>query len=249
MKRSTFNDHLLYWIVPTFLMLLLIMTFYLNWFGLSEIIAPKINREFGIVENIQNILLILIFLLALKGFRTQEIRIEKYGYALIMVATVFMFLEEIDYGLHYYDYITGKRDDEVTKIEIFNEEVRNFHNNGRVILNVLKLVSYTVIILFFVALPLLPSSIKTKFPLLKYLSPSTLIISTAASLLILNQIALYLYKHYDYNNPSLDRNVSEFEEIMTYYIIFLYLREMVSKPKQLSYLAFKRKPHKHEMLQ
>jgi hypothetical protein len=95
--------------------------------------------------------------------------------------------------------------------------------------------------LFFVALPLLPYSIKTKYPLLNYLSPSTLIIITALSLLILNQIALYLYKHYDYDNPSLDSNVSEFEEGMTYYIIFLYIREMVKKPKQLFYLAFRRK--------
>jgi hypothetical protein len=241
MTRPTFNNHLLYWIAPTIVMLFLILAFYLNWFGLSEVIAPKINREFGIIENIQNILLILIFLLALKGFRTREIKIEKYGYIIIMAATAFMFLEEIDYGLHYYDYIKGRQDDELTKVAIFNEEVRNFHNNGSVILNVLKLVSYAVIILFFVALPLLPYSIKTKYPLLNYLSPSTLIIITALSLLILNQIALYLYKHYDYDNPSLDSNVSEFEEGMTYYIIFLYIREMVKKPKQLFYLAFRRK--------
>jgi hypothetical protein len=148
-----------------------------------------------------------------------------------MAATGFMFLEEIDYGLHYYDHLTGKS--QVTKVVVFDNEVRNLHNNGKLILNLFKLAAYIVIALFFAVLPLLPEKLKTKNRWLNFLSPSRYIVGTAICLLILNQIARYLYKNYDYANHSLDANVSEFEEIMTYYIIFLYLRELIKKPKDI----------------
>jgi hypothetical protein len=229
----SFKKHLIYWIAPSLVTLACILFFYFNWLGLSELIAPSINREFGIIENIQNILLILIFFTALKGFRTRNTKIEKYGYALIMAATVFMFLEEIDYGLHYYDHLTGKPG--ITKVVVFDSEVRNLHNNGKLILNVMKLAAYIFVALFFAVLPLLPEKIKTKNRWLNFLSPSRYIVGTAICLLVLNQIARYLYKNYDYTNHSLDSNVSEFEEIMTYYIIFLYLRELIKKPKDILY--------------
>jgi hypothetical protein len=231
--NKNFKTHLIYWIVPSAITLACILIFYFNWFGLSEFIAPSINREFGVIENIQNILLILIFITALKGFRTRNTKIEKYGYVLIMAATVFMFLEEIDYGLHYYDQLTGKS--AITKVVVFDNEVRNLHNNGKMILNLMKLAAYIVVGLFFAALPLLPEKIKTKNRWLNFLSPSRYIVATAICLLVLNQIARYLYKNYDYANHSLDSNVSEFEEIMTYYIIFLYLTTMLTrKEKQLN---------------
>jgi hypothetical protein len=112
---------------------------------------------------------------------------------------------------------------------VFNEEVRNFHNYGNVNLNILKLLSYLLIVIMFVIVPLLPESIKRKNGLLNYLSPTRFIISTALSLLILNQVALYINRNFVYSNRSLDHNVSEFEEIMTYYIILLYVREIVGK--------------------
>ena len=229
MPSNNFKKHLLYWIFPSIVTLTCILTFYLNWLGLSDIIAPRINREFGVVENIQNILLILIFFSALKGTRTREAKIEKYGYAIIMAVTAFMFLEEIDYGLHYYDHLTGKN--QITKVVVFDSEVRNIHNNGKLILNLMKMAAYILICTFFVVLPLLPEKIKVKNQWLNFLSPSKYIITTAVSLLVLNQLALYLYKRYEYANHSLDANVSEFEEIMIYYIIFLYIRELLKKPK------------------
>jgi hypothetical protein len=235
----SFKKHLIYWIVPSLITLACILIFYFNWLGLSEFIAPSVNREFGVIENIQHLLLILIFFVALKGYRIRNTKIEKYGYALIMAATVFMFLEEIDYGLHYYDHLTSKS--EITKVVVFDNEVRNLHNNGKLILNVMKLAAYIVVALFFAALPLLPEKIKEKNRWLNFLSPSRYIIGTAVSLLVLNQIARYLYKNYDYANHSLDANVSEFEEIMTYYIIFLYLRELIKKPKDILYPGLNKK--------
>ena len=229
MHENNFKTHFIYWILPSVVTLSCILVFYLNLFGLSEIIAPERNREFGIVENIQLLLLIMIFYLAVKGARTHKIKVEKYAYILVAAATAFIFLEEIDYGLHYYDILTGRNKDNLAAIEVFDTKIRNLHNNQNDVLDIMKLASYGVIALFFVLLPLLPDKLKQKYPLLGYLSPSRYIVITAFCLLILNQLALYLYKNFDYSNASLNANVSEFEEIMTYYIIFLYIREMVKK--------------------
>jgi len=229
MQQNNFKTHFIYWILPSVVTLCCILIFYLNLFSLSEFIAPELNREFGIVENIQLLLLLMIFFLAVKGARTHKVKIEKYAYIAVAVATAFIFLEEIDYGLHYYDILTGRNKDNVTAIEVFDTKVRNFHNNQNNVLNIMKLISYAIIIIFFVLLPLLPDKLKQKYPLLGYLSPSRFIVITAFCLLVLNQLALYLYKNFDYSNASLNANVSEFEEIMTYYIIFLYIREMVRK--------------------
>jgi DMSO/TMAO reductase YedYZ heme-binding membrane subunit len=233
MKKETLKSHFIYWLLPSVVTLACILLFYLNPLGLSSVIAPEINREFGIAENIQLLLLVLIFIYSIKGIRQRATKIEKYGYLLLAVATAFIFLEEIDYGLHYYDHLTGNKT-LGTQVVIFDREVRNIHNQDKVILDSFKMVSYVLIVLFFVLLPLLPATLKQRFPLLNYFSPSRLIITTAFSLLVLNQVALYLYNNYNYSNPSLNANVSEFEEIMTYYIIFLYIREMTRKPKEVT---------------
>ena len=229
MKAEKFEMHFLYWILPTIALLTLIFIFYFDPLGLSKYIAPESNREFGLVENIQLLLLILIFIYCIKGIQNHFAKVVKFVFGIVAAATLFMILEETDYGLHFYDYIAGKSKEDDTHIMVFNEEVRNFHNYGNVNLNILKLLSYLLIVIMFVIVPLLPESIKRKNGLLNYLSPTRFIISTALSLLILNQVALYINRNFVYSNRSLDHNVSEFEEIMTYYIILLYVREIVGK--------------------
>jgi hypothetical protein len=231
MKGENLKKHLLYWILPSVVTLSCILLFYLDWFGLSELMAPEMNREFGVVENLQLAILVLILIYSIKGIRKRETKIEKYGYVFVAAATSFVFLEEIDYGLHYYDFLIGKTNEGITKVAVFDRKIRNIHNEGKITLNLFKLASYALIVACFVVLPLLPATLKKRFSLLNYFAPSRFIITTAISLLILNQIALYLYKNYDYSNPSLNNNVSEFEELMTYYIIFLYIREMIRKPR------------------
>src|SRR5215213_6976198 len=231
MKEQNLKNHLIYWILPSVVTLSCILFFFLDWFGLSELMAPEINREFGVVENLQLVILILIFICSIKGIRKRETKIEKYGYLFVAAVTSFVFLEEIDYGLHYYDYFTGKSKEGITRVAVFHHKIRNIHNEGKITLNLFKLASYAVIVACFVVLPLLPATVKKRFSLLSYFAPSRFIVTTAISLLVLNQIALYLYKNYDYSNPSLNNNVSEFEELMTYYIIWLYIRELIRKPR------------------
>lgn len=225
---TQFKKHFFYWILPSFITLACILIYYFDLFGWQEFIAPKTNREFGVVQNIQLLLLVIIFFLALKGNRRSKLSIVKYGFAAIAIATVILFFEEIDYGLHYYDYLLGHT--QTTEVMIFDQGLRNIHNNGP-LQNIFKLAAYATIVMLFVIFPLVTAGKKIRSPLFRFLSPSVFIVTTAISLLLLNQFALYLYRKYNSENLSLSGNVSEFEEIMIYYIVLLYINEMIKKPE------------------
>jgi hypothetical protein len=232
MPTPTFKLHFIYWILPSAITLLCSIVYFLNPFNLAEVIAPDFNREFGLVENIQLALLVIIFCLSIKGFRSRTIKLEKYGFLLLAMATAFIFLEEIDYGLHYIEYFQGKTQAEVKYEMEVEKKIRNVHNSGH-LNGKFKFTSYVFIVVFFVVLPLIPKRISKQNRLLNFFTPSQWIITTAISLLITNKIAFFFYKNYNLYNRSLDRNVTEFEEGMIYYIIMLYVWEMVKKPEGL----------------
>ncbi len=194
MYNAQFKRHLIYWILPSIITVLFSVIYFLNVFGLAEVIAPDFNREFGLLENLQLLLLLIIFYFCIKKFKNATVKWEKYGFLFLAFFTVFIFLEELDYGMHYVDYFKGKST-EAVKYEMYIEKkVRNIHNtnqlNGK-----FKTTSYIVIILFFVIMPLVPESVKERFKGTRFLSPSKWIITTAVSLLITNKIAFYLYKN------------------------------------------------------
>lgn len=230
--HSQFNKHLFYWILPSATIVLLSLVYFLNVLGLAEVIAPDFNREFGLLENLQLVLLLFIAYICLRKFKNGTEKIEKYGFLIVGLFTVFIFFEEMDYGLHYIDYYNGKTQETVKYEMQVEQKVRNIHNTGKLV-GKFKLTSYFIIVLFFVILPLLPVRIKERFAIIRFLSPSRWIVTTATSLLITNQIAFYLYRNHNFFNRSMDSNISEFEETMTYYIILLYLWEMIKKPEGL----------------
>jgi hypothetical protein len=232
MKRGKLVKHFIYWILPLLIVLVCILIYFYDLLGMAAFIAPDINREFGMVENLQLVLLILIFLTALKGWRIKQTKSEKYGYLFLAIAAVFVFFEEIDYGLHFYDYFTGRITVPADQGILSEQEFRNLHNQGKTT-SVIKFIVYSCILLLFVCFPLIPGSRLQKVPLLEYLTPSKYIIATAITLLLLNQTALYLNTQFYNKHVALAGNISEFEEIMTYYIFFLYLLEMVNKPQVL----------------
>jgi hypothetical protein len=231
MPAEKFISHLYYWILPSIILGLCIAVYFFDLYALREWIAPAINREFGFIENLQLLLLLLIFVIAVKGMRRKKTTHEKipyYAWLLTAMAAVLIFFEEIDYGLHYYDYYAGKTQSEVVYEMTVAGKLRNIHNTGKTT-SVIKLAVYICIVLLFVLLPLLPKKGIQKMPLLEYITPSKYIIGTAITLFVLNQIVLYLNKiSYD-ESLSLSGNVSEFEEVMTYYIFLLYAIEMIRK--------------------
>lgn len=234
--------------MPTSITLFCIFTYFFNLFGLSHWIAHPINREFGVAENLQLLLLVAIFVLAIKGIKLNRARQARLGFKFLACITVILLLEEIDYGLHYWDYFSLENTGNVAVMDIdYSKEVRNLHNNGDVT-SISKMLSYVLIVTLFVVIPLASPAMHRYAPSLKYLSPSRMMIATAACLLIVNHVALYLYRNYEHSNQALNGNISEFEEIMTYYIFFLYIRELVYslKPYLLVQYYQMKKQHRGE---
>lgn len=231
MHQPTFQKHLFYWILPVFVTLSCVFIYFYDMFGWSYLMASPVNREFGVVENLQLMILGTIIFLAFKGIKNNPNRAARQCFRLLIGLTIVIFLEEIDYGLHYWDYLNLTPQESTSVMQIdYNVEVRNIHNNGQ-ITNISKLISYALIIILFVLIPLLPASIKERYGIYKYVSPSRFIVTTAVSLLIVNNIALYLYRSPGHLNNSLNGNISEFEEIMTYYIFMLYTFELTCSDK------------------
>jgi uncharacterized membrane protein YozB (DUF420 family) len=197
------------------------LLYFFNFLGLSSLIASEENRELGILEHLQLILILIIFVIAVRAIKTKDNKIEKYIFIFISAFTLFFFLEEIDYGLHYLEWFSDNPP---------KPEIRNIHNNGS-ITSVFKMTAYVVIVVFFVILPFLPKRIKLRFPFLEYISPSKQVITTTICLFLINELAFYLNRQEFHSNRSLDGNTSEFEEFMTYYLVMLYVWEMSGSSK------------------
>ena len=207
--------------MPTLFILLCTSVYFFDWFGLSYIIAPTVNREFGLLENTQLLLILCVIILAINKAKSSSLNKERLLFAGIAGFSVFVFLEEVDYFLHVIDYFKG--------IPETDTKVRNLHNRGN-LLHFIKLTVYISFVLILALLPLAKDFIGRRFPVLVYFIPSRWFILSLLAMAILNQRALYVDKNMAaVSAVSLKSNISEFEECFIYYIGFLYVRESAQK--------------------
>ena len=148
-QSMKWNDHLLYW-GYLFLLSLLLMAFY--FYGspwMQELAAPTYNREFGLVENVQIVILLVTAYMAYRLLVRSKPGWIRTGYLLILLTLVFTFFEEIDYGYHYINYLN---DADLAERTINH----NIHNTPNVN-NYIRLVFYIVLLVFVILLPYFPS--------------------------------------------------------------------------------------------
>jgi len=224
----TFKDHFIYWILPTSVVTLCIAGYYFDFLGLAKIIAPEFNRELGLLENIQVVLILGMVFLAIRALKKSRSKIERVFFWIVIVMSTFVFLEEIDYGLHIPDYLAGRSHKDVVEDSWTQEEIRNLHNQSD-LLPKIKFMVYTSMILVILILPLVTSKFKAKTALLLWLTPTYFLIITMIAMAVLNQIAHYLEKNIENQRDALNSNVAEFEEVFIYYIAFLYVWEISRK--------------------
>ncbi|MEM6394978.1 MAG: hypothetical protein AAF741_01430 [Bacteroidota bacterium] len=222
--------HFYYWIFP----LVVVTTFVLfNHSGipfLQHLISPPINREFGLVENLQLVMIALLVYVSYRGISSDKNLVENIGYGLLAAFFVVAFLEEIDYGIHYYEYFynDGVEDKSIT---------RNFHNQPGKLFYVRQFIIFTMVLVF-VVLPLAKPYIKQ--PFLRHFCADRMIVYSFLVYLFISQLARRLPQFEVNVNPSLKGNHQEFEELTSYYIMFLYLYELVFlKGKLLAKNSFK----------
>jgi hypothetical protein len=212
--------HFRYWILPLLVLTPLIIFYFSDIEWAREIVCPSVNPELGIVETIQLILLFLIFIICVIAVKKKQDRTEKIIFFMLSIFSLFVFLEEIDYGRHWVLYFKGH---EHTLFRDLTGK-RNIHNLGNNA-KLFKRSIYPFMGLLFILAPLFLNRIKN--PILRYLTPSKWFIITAIITVFSYVVPRLLVDLHIFEDGGFGWNIGEFSEIMVYYIFFLYLYEII----------------------
>ena len=126
---STLKTHFVFWLGPSLFLLACACVYFLDPYGMSSLIAPELNREFGLLEHIQLILILAIVFVAFAQSRSVPTRFERLFFAVVGIFAFFILLEEIDYGIHYWELLQTNTIAENATGE-FEGRARNIHNQG-----------------------------------------------------------------------------------------------------------------------
>ncbi len=223
----------IYILAPSTISLLLMAMFFSGNDTLQSIIVPTMPeldsnswREFGLLENIQHLYIVLIFIFCLHAIKLKARRIEKTAAAFMAIFALFILLEEIDYGLHYYEWAYGIPSEE-------RIETRNLHNSSKEVLQNIRRTVDIGMALFFLVLPLIADRIHS--PMVRYLAPNRWLLGTALCIIALSEVSHswddYFLALHDGAQHKLHKNISEFREVSVYYIFLLYFWELVYRKK------------------
>lgn len=184
--------------------------------GFNAIMAPPYNRELGILELLQSIVLLLTLFVSYKQSRLTTGNRRLIWIAITLVLMLVL-LEETDYGLHYFDYLMGNQPYTTNLPFTF----RNIHNQS----NNLMIIRVTTLILQIVVFGLLPFS-KRYFGKLEFvkkygkfywitLIPAVALILSFPS--FLNNIELVEYKR--------SQPIEELLELAHYFMLLIFIYE------------------------
>ena len=221
----------LFLLIPACINLLLIGLYFSGDQMAQYLVAPRIEwlnkrswREFGVLEQLQNLFLLAIILLFLLQVLRREPVLERMFFFAGSLLMTFLFLEEVDYGLHFYEYSLG--------YSIDAEQVsRNFHNNedlGFSLTDLLKRTTDSVMFVWFILVPLL--SAKIRLGPLQSIVPSRWFVPGFCVILGFSELAHYLddgnLDMIDGLKGALVDNISEFRETSNYYFYLLYALQL-----------------------
>jgi len=245
---------LLYVVLPVVVNVILLAMYFSGNLALQRIVSPKLPplppdawREFGVLENLQNLILLLLAGLALIGIFRKPRRIEKAAWALAFLCIVFVVLEEIDHGFHLRAYLGSEQNlqwfqpasqwpAELLEKTDWTREPANIHNQAG--LNKLfKAASDVLLVLFFVLLPVFSGKIRK--PWLLYITPYRYAILTVVAM---GCLSLLTHALGDWEESavalaqasgnvarelgSMSKNLSEFRELNLYYLLLLYWADL-----------------------
>jgi len=213
----TWKKLLIFLAVPAVVNLLLIGMYYSGNTALQRIVSPDLpdreyDREFGLLENLQNLLLLATIAVAIAAVVRKRERWQRVLFAVIVAGTTVVLLEEIDYGLHYYEYLRGTSPQEIA-------DVRGMHNVENV--NDLKKAIDVGVTLLFVVLPVVLR--RSTHPLVVYFRPTLWYAATLVLMAVLSKLVAHPLENRGFGGSgTLFGNVSEFRELTLYYLALLY---------------------------
>lgn len=206
------------------------------------LVAPQFDwlhhrswREFGLLEQMQNaFLLTIVFLFAIEVINRPSL-LEKFFFLCGGLVMLLLLLEELDYGIHFYEYFNGQE-------STIEAKQRNWHNrdiSGRSINGRLKKISSLLMVFWFMVCPLLSS--RVNFKVLSNIIPSRWFVVAFTLVILFSSLAHYLddLGLADINGVagSLEGNISEFRETSTYYLYLLYAIQLITTKGLFSWSA------------
>lgn len=215
-RTMKWQDHLLYWGNPLIISFILMMFYFQGPDWLQELAASSYNREFGLVENIQNAFLLFTVYLAFRLLSIRHSGWLRIGHLLIVSTAIFVFLEEIDYGHHYINYLNGAD----AKQHSINHNIHNLPEVN----NQLRLIFYIIIAIFIIILPYFQSSGLPSF--LAHFVSDIRIQLTVLAFPVISKMAGIFNNLSHFTNMALNGNISEFEELALYYLFMLYVYKL-----------------------
>ena len=225
------NKIILFAAIPILTNLLFIGLYFSGIEYAQQIVAPTIDwlssnswREFGILEQLQNIYLLTIIIIFVIGIFKKTLMFKRILFISGFLVILFIFLEEIDYGIHFYDFFIGHSS---------AIDVRNWHNqetftSGKQNVAYLKQIIDFIMIIWFVLLPIF--SYKISYSPIKKLIPSPWFIIGFIISFLCSRFAHFLQDMgWDVINSisgNLHNNISEFRETTNYYLYMLYVIQL-----------------------
>lgn len=192
---------------------------------LQHIVSPEFeglywnsNRELGLLENLQHLILLAMLVIALRAVFVVR-GWKRVAITLLSVLIAFVFFEELDWGRHYYEFATGVSEDEAL-------QTRNWHNVGSRT-ELTKLAVDAFMVAFFLGAPLVLAG--SAFPLVRLLTPDLYAAAGLIAMVVARLLILGLQEG-GYGTPgTLDRDLNEFREILTYYLFAAYLFDVFER--------------------
>lgn len=211
------KEHLVHWVLPTMLVGGLMAMHFSADPTLGSILAPQFNRELGLLENLQHAILLVILGLAVARARRAGDRLERALFALVAAGATFMFLEEIDYGTHWWNALHGRGDDYVPF---------SVHNTGANS-DRFKALGDAAMIGVFAVFPLLAMRSTNRW--VAFFRPSVWFLTSLVAMLVLSKTAHLLNDRGFAGGSSIRDSLSEFRELFVYYVWLVYFLELTRK--------------------
>ncbi len=227
------KEVLLFVLLPIIFNLLFLGLYFSGLSSLQQIIAPRMEtlyqpswREFGMVEQTQNILLLFAFGVLFYAALKRKISIEKYFFAFGSLIILLLFLEEIDYGLHFAHYFLNNAT-EIPRFNWHNQQTFSGKENG----HYLKQASDLICTIWFLLVPMVKT--KCNFRPLASIMPCRWFIAALIISFMFSPLAHYLndqgFGIINNQQGLLNGNISEFRETSTYYLFLLYALQLAKK--------------------
>lgn len=212
MELTGWRAHGVYWIAPSLVVLLLGSMYFSDVPVLMSIVAPQINRELGLLENLQNLVLVVLVVLLLRRVLRAPAFDQRLFFGFLALASLFMLLEELDYGTHFWWALHG--------LDWDTRPVLNIHNQGDNSSRI-KMTSDVILALLFFVYPWFGRYLRN--PWLRFFCPRKMFVLSVVTAALVADLLHYLEEAIPPKPNILAQGIGEYRELFTYYIWLLYL--------------------------